>query len=97
MKGTVTTWPLGAVSRKSRQVAAAWKAQSNQLPDTDEFTRDILRAIQGIPLRRLAAATTLSLRYCALIRSGQRVPRPRHWPLLANAAGEEPGPRARCR
>jgi hypothetical protein len=32
-----------------------------------------------VPLSRLAKATGLSLRYCALIRRGERMPHPRHW------------------
>jgi len=49
----------------------------------NQFEREILPAIQNVPLRRLAEATGLSLSYCALIRAGERVPRPRHWQALA--------------
>jgi hypothetical protein len=40
------------------------------------FAREILTAIRTIPLRHLAEVTGLSLRYYALIRAGERVPRP---------------------
>jgi hypothetical protein len=42
---------------------------------------------QSIPLRRLAEATGLSLRYCALIRQGKRIPHRRHWQTLLAAIG----------
>jgi hypothetical protein len=35
---------------------------------------EILRAIKGIPRRRLAQASGLSVSHCALIRRGERVP-----------------------
>jgi CRISPR-associated endonuclease Cas1 len=60
-------------------------AGSQEPADPDQFTREILPAIQAISLRRLAAATGLSLRYCSLIREGQRVPHPRHWRRLYEA------------
>jgi hypothetical protein len=54
------------------------------------FRREILPLIQEVPLRRLVEATGLSLRYCSLIRRGERIPHPRHWHVLASAfAGRE--------
>src|SRR5262249_52679423 len=47
--------------------------------DPSVFTREILPRLEGLPLHRLAAASGLSLRYCALIRSGERTPHPLHW------------------
>jgi CRISPR-associated endonuclease Cas1 len=60
-------------------------SQDQEQGDPDLFAREILSAIQEVPLRRLAAATGLSLRYVALIRRGERVPHPRHWVRLRNA------------
>jgi hypothetical protein len=62
--------------------ARAWAEQGSAPTDPDHFRREILPVIQTVPLRALAAASGLSLRYCALIRSGQRVPHARHWPQL---------------
>jgi CRISPR-associated endonuclease Cas1 len=59
--------------------------QSQEPADPDLFAREILPAIQDIPLRRLADATGLSLRYVSLIRKGERVPHPRHWRAFADA------------
>ena len=71
--------------RQRHRKAAEWDAHASDLIDADRFSREILPAIQGIPLRRLAEATELSLRYCALIRAGERVPHPRHWQALRAA------------
>jgi hypothetical protein len=57
-------------------------SQDHEQGDPDLFAREILPAIQEVPLRRLAAATGLSLRYLSLIRRGERVPHPRHWVRL---------------
>jgi hypothetical protein len=70
------------MERRQRE-AAEWEAQEGGLGDVELFTREILPAIQNVPLRRLADATGLSLSYCALIRRGERVPHPRHWTRLA--------------
>jgi len=64
--------------------------ESPRLADPEWFTREILPGIQTISIRQLAAATDLSLRYCALIRNGERIPQPRHWSAFS-AAGEPAG------
>jgi hypothetical protein len=83
----------GATARKRRAETMRRhhrQAADNPKPaDPDLFTREILPAIQGIPLRRLAAASGLSLRYCHLIRSGERIPRPQHWASFRRAACPE--------
>jgi hypothetical protein len=61
-------------------------AESHEPADPSLFTREILPAIQTISIRKLAAATGLSLRYCALIRNGERTPRPRHWAAFSEIA-----------
>jgi hypothetical protein len=65
-------------------------AQSCEPADPDLFDREILPTIQSVPLRGLAAATGLSLRYCALIRAGERTPHARHW-LAFMAVGKASG------
>ncbi len=62
---------------------AAWDA-ANPPADPELFVREVLPRIQQAPIRKLAAATGLSMRYCALIRRGERVPHPRWWETLGN-------------
>jgi CRISPR-associated endonuclease Cas1 len=65
--------------RQRKAEAAEWDAHQLEPSDVEQFKRDVLPAIQDIPLRELAEATGLSLRYVALIRRGERVPHSRHW------------------
>jgi hypothetical protein len=53
--------------------------------DPELFRREILPLLQAVPLRRLVAETGLSLRYCSLIRRGERVPHLRYWLPLREA------------
>jgi CRISPR-associated endonuclease Cas1 len=71
--------------RRRKQEEASWSELGSAI-DAEQFTREVLPAIQGVPLRRLVEATGLSLRYCALIRRGERVPHQRHWLNLAAVA-----------
>jgi CRISPR-associated protein Cas1 len=68
--------------RRRHREAADWSVESVEPDGADVFGQEVLRAIQGVPLRQLVKATGLSLRYCALIRRGERVPHPRHWAKL---------------
>jgi len=62
---------------------AAWDAASHPELVGMDFARDILPRIRDTPIRRLAETTGLSLIYCSRIRSGEKVPHPRHWsPLI---------------
>jgi len=47
-----------------------------------EFSRDILPKLAAVRLVDLMQATGLSRRYCWLIKTGQKVPHPRHWSAL---------------
>jgi hypothetical protein len=67
--------------------AAVWDQANPGLADPEVFSREILPLIQEVPLRRLMEATELSLRYCSLIRKGDRIPHPRHWELLRQIGG----------
>jgi hypothetical protein len=78
----------GAAIAKRKRQAAEWDRANALPPDRELFKREILPQIQGLPLRRLAEATGLSLRYCSLIRRGERIPHPRHWLGLRSAARE---------
>jgi hypothetical protein len=46
------------------------------------FAREILPAIQSVPLSKVAAATGLSIQHCGMVRRGLRVPHPRHWEAM---------------
>jgi hypothetical protein len=60
-----------------------WKAENAGEPaDPGLFEREILPAIQQVPLRELMRATGLSLPYVSQIRRGEKVPHPRHWAVL---------------
>jgi CRISPR-associated endonuclease Cas1 len=77
----------GATARERR--AETMRRHHRQASDGQKqsdphlFACEILPAIQAVPLRRLTAATGLSLRYVSLIRRGERVPHPRHWEAFA--------------
>jgi len=64
------------------QEVREWEAEHGAERDSQKFTREILPKLQGVPLRMLMDATGLSLRYCSLIRRGEKVSHPRHWNAL---------------
>jgi len=75
---------MGAKNAIRRREESAWDAVHEQ-PDLSIFGREILPAIQTVPLRRLAAATGLSVTYCGQVRRGDLVPHPRHWDAFREA------------
>jgi len=75
-------------SKNMREVHA-WD-RDHERPDPEVFVREILPELQGIPLRKLAQATGLSIQHCGLIRRGLRVPHPRHWEMLAGLTSTQP-------
>lgn len=76
----------GAAIAARLRDAAKWNAEHDGKPDPDTFRREILPALQGISLSRIMQATGLSLRYCSLIRRGERVPNARYWDALRQVA-----------
>ncbi|MGO8947064.1 MAG: CRISPR-associated endonuclease Cas1 [Ktedonobacterales bacterium] len=78
---------------RSRTAALAeWKANHDrgavQEPELD-FRRDILPDIREVSLTTLMQATGLSLRYCWLIKTGQKTPHPRHWQALQSVSNRK--------
>lgn len=65
----------GRLCQPGVQEAAAWDLE-NERPDPEAFGREILPAIQGVSLGKLAQATGLSVLYCGLVRGALRVPPP---------------------
>lgn len=72
----------GATHVQRMREAREWEAEHGAERDPEAFKRDILPKLQGVPLRKLMEATGLSLRYCSLIRRGDKTPHPKHWILF---------------
>ncbi len=70
---------------RRRAEEVAWDNNHPERPTQEVFRHTVLPAIAGIPIRRLANATGLSIGYCGLIRRGLRVPHPRWWEALTSA------------
>lgn len=73
----------GERNASHRAEVERWEQEHRGPTDGGGFARDVLPRLQGMPLSALTQATGLSLRYCSLIRRGERVPHPRHWESLA--------------
>jgi CRISPR-associated endonuclease Cas1 len=67
-----------------QRAIAAWESATRQDGALPDYQRDIFPKLKHVSLNALLQATGLSLRYCWLIRRGERVPHPRHWAALAN-------------
>jgi hypothetical protein len=55
-------------------------AHAGTLVDPGVFAREIVPAIQALPLSDLVRATGLTHGYLSKVRRGEKVPHPRHWP-----------------
>lgn len=95
--GRIATHTPEAESRRAetmrRQEAAkqAWK--SSDLPDwlTEKLYREtIITQLPSVTIPAIADALKISIPYAATIRSGKRVPHPRHWQSLASLVGLVP-------
>ena len=76
---------ISEAHRRNRE----WKREHGaQTRDEAWFRREVLPKLDGFSLKELAAATGLSLVACSRIRSGARVPHPRHWDALKRLIGE---------
>jgi hypothetical protein len=74
----------GRTNAQHQQDLAAWEGAARQDMALPDYQRDIVPKLQHVSLNVLIRATGLSLRYCSLIRRGERIPHPRHWAVLAN-------------
>ena len=72
----------GATNARKNRAALAWESENGR-PDSEAFRQTILPGLRNIPVKRIRAATGLSLTYCSAIRKGERVPHPQHWAGLA--------------
>ncbi len=85
---------ISVENRKSAQ----WSRDNPDRPNPDVFAAEILPGLQQIGLKKMKAATGLSLDYCSKIKRGLKVPHPRHWAALIAVgradAGGQPKPRS---
>jgi hypothetical protein len=79
--------------RRRRAEQREWEAShtDRHLTDPEWFARELLPALQQVPLYTLARATGLSNGYVSQIRRGLKTPHPRHWAQLAAVAGVADG------
>jgi CRISPR-associated endonuclease Cas1 len=69
------------VAEQWREVAA-WEQTHATEADIGAYEREIQPQLAGMSLTAMMQATGLSRRYCWLIKTGQKVPHPRHWSAL---------------
>ncbi len=79
---------VGDANRRRRNEEVAWDRDHPDRRDPADFRRDVLPRIRGVPLRKLAARTGLSVTYCGEIRRGLHTPHPRWWEAFGLAALE---------
>ncbi|MGA8097826.1 MAG: hypothetical protein WB810_04100, partial [Candidatus Cybelea sp.] len=60
----------------------SWAREHPGQRDEVCFKREVAPKLDAFTLAEIAAATGLSLAACSRIRSGARVPHPRHWRSL---------------
>jgi hypothetical protein len=78
----------GATMSQRKRKLQEWKvAHPGTIVDPVVFAREILPAIQVVPLSDLARTTGLSLGYLSQIRQGKKIPHSSHWNTLMRAAG----------
>jgi len=70
-------------ARRARERAAWEKLGLDLRAEKERFKRDILPALQGVPLSRIIKGTGLSRRYASMIRRGMFVPHPVHYEELS--------------
>ena len=65
----------------------AWEREHGPV-EPSEFLETILPGLTYVPLRTLVRATGLSKTACGAIRSGKKVPHPRHWRTLRELSAQ---------
>jgi hypothetical protein len=75
---------VSEVHRRNRE----WRRDhGSQVRDNVWFRREVLPRLDGFSLKEMAEVTGLSLAACSRIRSGARVPHPRHWDAFVSLTG----------
>jgi hypothetical protein len=72
------------MARRKREQREWDAAHAETIADAGLFAREILPAIQPLPLSDLVRATGLTHGYLSKIRRGEKVPHPRHWAAFRN-------------
>ena len=76
---------ISEAHRRNRE----WARERGARPrDEAWFKREVLPKLDSFSLKEMAVATGLSLVACSRIRSGVRVPHPRHWDSLSRLVGQ---------
>ena len=70
----------GETNRKWAKMRAAWNGDLEK--EKRQFLREIQPRLGGIPLSKIIEVTGFSTRYGSLIRKGEVIPHPVHYPLL---------------
>jgi hypothetical protein len=73
---------IADVHRRNRR----WAREHPGQRDEAWFKREVAPKLDALTLAEIAAATGLSLAACSRIRSGARVPHPRHWVAFISLA-----------
>src|ERR1035438_8306402 len=69
--------------REMRAARAVWETDhKGQFHDPAWFEREVLPGLQVVSLTQIAKATGMSTSSASQVRSGKRVPHPRHWEAL---------------
>jgi hypothetical protein len=79
----------GATIARRKREQREWDAAHGQtIADAGVFAREILPAIQALPLSELVRATGLKPGYLSKVRRGEKVPHARHWVSLRTAGDD---------
>jgi len=95
-RGRTNAAHVAAIIEWEREQRSMPESGAETRPATSQdtsFTRDILPALQGVPLLAMAKATGLTPGYCSFIRRGLKVPHRRHWAALAELGAGRSKPR----
>jgi CRISPR-associated endonuclease Cas1 len=85
--GGVAAERRGATMAHRHRELREWNAaHAETIAEPGVFAREILPAIQALPLSDLVRATGLTHGYLSKVRRGEKVPHPRHWPALRGAS-----------
>jgi CRISPR-associated protein Cas1 len=88
-RGTAATRELRSAANAEHRLAQQWweLAHDGETFDREWYLTAVLPGLAGFTLTIIAKATGLSTSAASKIRSGSRVPSPRHWQALAELVG----------
>ena len=78
------------MNRSRRLGELEWeKAHEGEVPDRDSYLREILPGLRTVSLTTISRATGMSTSAASKVRSGKRVPHPRHWRRLSTLLNDQ--------